>query len=86
MKNILNFMAEYSVWYPVTSSDSASARSNGSRFVSAKAEITKRKNERPSGRASQSPISPCCVQTTCVSVTLPTSMKTGTRLSPRETS
>jgi hypothetical protein len=39
IKNIENFIAEYSVWYPVTSSDSASGRSNGRRFVSAKAEM-----------------------------------------------
>ena len=29
--DMLNFMAEYSVWYPVTSSASASGRSNGTR-------------------------------------------------------
>src|SRR5512147_663152 len=43
--NIENFIALYSVWYPVTSSDSASGRSNGSRFVSAKAATVNRKNE-----------------------------------------
>ena len=31
-----NFMEEYSVWYPPTSSASASGRSKGSRFVSAR--------------------------------------------------
>ena len=31
-KNIANGMPEYSVWNPATSSDSASARSNGGRF------------------------------------------------------
>ena len=36
MKNIENFMALYSVWYPAISSDSASGMSNGSRLVSAK--------------------------------------------------
>ena len=35
MKNMANFMEEYSVWYPATSSDSASGRSNGLRLVSA---------------------------------------------------
>ena len=37
MKNVANFMLLYSVWYPATSSDSASGRSNGHRFTSAKA-------------------------------------------------
>src|SRR5690349_1726668 len=39
MKNIENFIALYSAWYPATSSDSASGRSNGTRFVSANAAI-----------------------------------------------
>ena len=34
-KNIANVIPEYSVWKPATSSVSASARSNGGRFVSA---------------------------------------------------
>ena len=42
MKNMLNFIDEYSVWYPVTSSDSASGMSKGSRLVSANALITNR--------------------------------------------
>src|SRR5580692_1456467 len=33
-KNIANLNEEYSVWKPPTSSDSASARSNGARLVS----------------------------------------------------
>src|SRR5919206_5361377 len=33
-KNSANFSDEYSVWKPPTSSDSASGRSNGARFVS----------------------------------------------------
>src|SRR5207249_10343331 len=37
MKKSANFMDEYSVWYPATSSASASAKSKGRRFVSAKA-------------------------------------------------
>jgi hypothetical protein len=55
MKNMENFIEEYSVWYPVTSSDSASGRSKGRRFVSAKAEIQKKKNDAESGSANQSP-------------------------------
>src|SRR5437867_3033383 len=38
MKKRANFIDEYSVWYPATSSASASAKSNGNRFVSANAE------------------------------------------------
>src|SRR5260221_10273570 len=41
MKKRANFIDEYSVWYPATSSASASAKSNGRRFVSAKAETMK---------------------------------------------
>src|ERR1044071_432870 len=41
MKNMANFIDEYSVWYPATSSASASAKSNGRRLVSAKAETKK---------------------------------------------
>ncbi len=33
-KNSANFIEEYSVWKPPTSSDSASGRSNGARLVS----------------------------------------------------
>src|SRR5512132_3530892 len=38
MKNA-NLIPEYSVWNPATSSDSASARSNGGRLTSASAQI-----------------------------------------------
>src|SRR5690606_13045779 len=41
IKKSANFSAEYSVWNPATSSVSASGRSNGTRFVSANAEIKK---------------------------------------------
>ena len=34
-KKSANFIDEYSVWYPATSSVSASGMSNGRRFVSA---------------------------------------------------
>ena len=40
-KNRPNFMLEYSVWKPATSSASASGRSNGARLVSANAVIMK---------------------------------------------
>src|SRR5207253_5057855 len=38
-KNSANFIEEYSVWKPPTSSDSASGRSNGARSVSQTIEI-----------------------------------------------
>ena len=38
-KNSANFIEEYSVWKPPTSSDSASGRSNGARLVSPTIEI-----------------------------------------------
>src|SRR5947209_18260525 len=40
IKNEANFIDEYSVWNPATNSFSASGRSNGTRFVSAKAART----------------------------------------------
>src|SRR5580700_3901508 len=42
MKNDANFMLEYSVWNPATSSFSASGRSNGTRLVSANAAMMNR--------------------------------------------
>src|SRR3989304_4431700 len=44
MKNVANFILLYSVWYPATSSDSASGRSKGHRFTSAIALVQKKKN------------------------------------------
>src|SRR6056300_630567 len=40
-QNIAYIIPEYSVWYPATSSASASGKSNGGRLVSAKADIKK---------------------------------------------
>ena len=45
-----NGVDEYSTWYPATSSDSASGRSNGGRFVSASAETKKSTNHRKMGQ------------------------------------
>jgi len=45
MKNIANFIDEYSVWNPPTSSVSASGRSNGTRLVSANPETKYRNSE-----------------------------------------
>src|SRR5437763_4003549 len=42
IKNDANFIDEYSVWNPATSSFSASGKSNGTRLVSANAAITNR--------------------------------------------
>jgi hypothetical protein len=42
-------MAEYSTLNPETSSDSASGKSKGTRFVSAKAETKKRRKEGKKG-------------------------------------
>ena len=85
MKNIENFMAEYSVWYPVISSDSASGMSKGSRLVSASAEIRKKMKASDSGKTNHIP-SCCCRQTVSVRVTLPTRRRTAMTLSPSATS
>ena len=51
--NIANEIPEYSVWNPATSSDSASARSNGGRFTSASAQIRNTTNAGNCGIAYQ---------------------------------
>src|SRR5262245_60376008 len=66
------------------SSDSASGRSNGRRFVSAKPEIRKTKNEKKSGSTYQTPA--CCAAMMLGKVTLPESRSTGIRLNPIATS
>src|SRR5215210_4284343 len=75
MKNIENFIELYSVWYPVTSSLSASGRSKGRRLVSAKQEIQKKKNETESAMPYHR-CSCCCFQTISVSDTLPATNST----------
>src|SRR5437773_7820521 len=52
-KNSRNGVAEYSTAKPATSSDSASTRSNGVRFVSANAEMKKMTNIGRSGSQNQ---------------------------------
>src|SRR3954471_13085541 len=74
--NIENFIALYSVWYPAMSSDSASGRSNGNRFVSANAATMKMKNEIVSVSTFQMCM-PACWSTISLSVTLPASSSTG---------
>src|SRR5215212_2806780 len=81
MKNIENFIELYSVWYPVTSSLSASGRSKGSRLVSAKQEIQKKKNDTESASPYHRCIC-CCFQTISVSETLPASNSTDISESP----
>jgi len=49
-KKNANRMPEYSVWKPAVSSDSASARSKGPRFISAVLAIRKSTNARMAGR------------------------------------
>ena len=46
-------MPEYSVWYPATSSCSASGRSNGVRFVSAMAAMKNMRKPKNSGTMNQ---------------------------------
>src|SRR5207249_10724157 len=53
MKNIANLKLAYSVWKPATSSDSASGKSNGTRFVSATAATKKQKNPKICGHTFQ---------------------------------
>ena len=61
MKNIENFIALYSEWYPAMSSDSASGKSKGRRFVSANAATMKTKNAIVQLMTFQwSPCPPCC--------------------------
>ena len=75
MKNIENFMPLYSVWYPATSSDSASGKSNGNRLVSAKA-ATRNVNQATVSDSTFQPMCDCCC-TIVVSETLPASRITG---------
>src|SRR5712692_1326761 len=53
IKNMANLKLAYSVWKPATSSDSASGRSNGTRFVSAIAATKKQKKPRNCGQTFQ---------------------------------
>src|SRR5207253_7888 len=59
MKNMANFIEEeYSVWYPATSSASASGRSNGRRLVSAKVEMKNTMNPTSCGKTFQRGMNP----------------------------
>src|ERR1700745_1077222 len=64
-KNSRKGAAEYSTAYPATNSDSASARSNGGRFVSARADTKKMTNIGNRGNQNQlrKPKLPFCAST-----------------------
>src|SRR5690625_1122655 len=74
-KNIANFIAEYSVMNPETSSPSASGGSNGARFVSPIIEITKITS---AGHSATDHHSCCCESTSCEVDSEPATMNTET--------
>src|SRR5205823_12671110 len=79
---------EYSTMKPATSSDSASTRSKGGRFVSASAEMKKMTNIGNSGSQNQlnSPQRPFCASTMAVRLSEPTHNRTVIMTKPIETS
>src|SRR5512146_791196 len=77
MKNIENFIALYSAWYPATSSDSASGRSNGTRFVSANAATMNTMNAIVQLSTFQCSPRPACCSTIRPSETFPARISTG---------
>ncbi len=83
-----NSEAEYSTMYPATSSDSASARSNGGRLVSASAETKKMMNIGNSGSQYQprKPNRVSCARTMSVRFSEPAHSSTVTMTKPIETS
>src|SRR5690606_38512735 len=95
-KNSRNGVEEYSIMWPATSSDSASTRSKGGRFVSASAEMKKMTNmgKRPSqcqssrvlGRPSQVPRPVCCASTIWDRLSEPTHSSTEMMMKPIEIS
>src|SRR5438067_5270543 len=87
-KNSRNGVAEYSTAKPATSSDSASTRSNGSRLVSASAEMKKITNIGNSGSQNQlnMPKRPSCASTIADRLSEPTHSSTVMMTNPIETS
>ncbi len=95
-KNSRNGVDEYSIMWPATSSDSASTRSKGGRFVSASAEMKKTTNIGNSasqcqsrnvlGRPSRVPMPSPCDITMSVRFSEPTQSSTVTMTKPMETS
>ena len=82
--NAANFMPPYSVWYPATSSLSASGRSNGGRLVSAVPAIRKIRN--PTGCSTMYHAVSAWAWTMSVSDRLCESISTPTTDSPIATS
>src|SRR5215831_942083 len=78
----------YSTMKPATSSDSASTRSNGGRFVSARAEMKNTTNMGKSGNQYQlnSPYFPSCAVTMAVKFSDPAQSSTVMNTNPIETS
>src|SRR3982074_2852763 len=78
---------EYSTMKPATSSDSASGRSKGGRFVSASAEMKKSTNIGKSGLKTNQPrISGPCARTMSDRLSEPANRRTVMRTNPIETS
>src|ERR1044072_8582949 len=94
--NIMYGEEPYSTMKPATSSDSASGRSKGGRFVSASAEMKKMMNigksdsqcqsRNDAGRPSMVPRPVCCALTISVRFSEPTQRSTVTMTKPIETS
>src|SRR5262245_12878275 len=87
-KNSRNAVAEYSTAKPATSSDSASTRSNGGRFVSANADTKNTTNIGNNGSQyhSNSPYLPSCASTMAESRSEPATSSTVMNTKPMETS
>src|SRR5688572_2270163 len=94
--NIMYGVEEYSTMKPATSSDSASGRSKGGRFVSARPEMKKIRKSGKSGIRCQSrkvlgrpsivPRPVVCASTTSVRLSEPTASSTAMMTKPIETS
>ena len=82
-KNRVKPIAEYSTLYPATNSASASGRSKGARFVSAKHEIKNKTSKGNNGTQNQIG---CCANTTSVKFKDPTHKSTVIQIRPIETS
>ena len=82
-QNIAYIIPEYSVWYPATSSASASGKSKGGLLVSASAEIKKITNMGNNGITNHTF---CCARTISFKLNDPTHNKTFIIIIPIETS
>jgi hypothetical protein len=68
-KNAANKIPEYSILYPETNSASASTKSNGVLFVSAKIEMKKTAHKGNNGKQNQ--MSRCCIREICIKFSVP---------------